>query len=401
MSHKIGKLLKKKRKPILLFLGILFGIAGLVFYAEEASQGASSGLNFCLHVLIPSTFPFLVLASLCVHSGVSLWLERLLRPVTQLLFHLPGCCGATILLGMVGGYPVGARGIAALYRQGSVTREQANRMLSFCVNAGPSFTISVIGSSLYGRPLFGVYLFASLTAASLLIGVGLGVFSRLTAKESIASPSASPETAPMPFGDALVVSASDASRGMVGACSFVLLFSSALALLQSVGFLPLLSQALSALGVSPASAEAGFPLLWEIGGGCGGSFPAGHLSDIGSIWSWIRRAVRPVSSVGIRRRYWTLPVEIFSLPSMPRSAFLWFFCYSSVDVSHGLAGSGGFCVSQHLPNAARRTVRSQRPSSASHFCWRCADRPMYRADFIQLKAKRFPSQIRIAFDRKT
>ena len=91
----------------------------------------------------------------------------------------------------------------------------------------------------------------------------------MTAKESIASPSASPETAPMPFGDALVVSASDASRGMVGACSFVLLFSSALALLQSVGFLPLLSQALSALGVSPASAEAGFPLLWEIGGGCG------------------------------------------------------------------------------------------------------------------------------------
>ncbi len=270
MSHKIWKLLKKKkRKPILLFLGILLGIAGLVFYAEEASQGASSGLNFCLHVLIPSTFPFLVLASLCVHSGVSLWLERLLRPVTQLLFHLPGCCGATILLGMVGGYPVGARGIAALYRQGSVTREQANRMLSFCVNAGPSFTISVIGSSLYGRPLFGLYLFASLTAASLLIGVGLGVFSRLTAKESIASPSASPETAPMPFGDALVVSASDASRGMVGACSFVLLFSSALALLQSVGFLPLLSQGLSALGISPASAEAGFPLLWEIGGGCG------------------------------------------------------------------------------------------------------------------------------------
>lgn len=269
MVKKIGKPREtKKTKPILLFLAVLLGAAGLVFYPGEAAQGASDGLNFCIHVLIPSTFPFLVLASFCIHSGLSLWLERLLRPATRLLFHLPGCCGATILLGMVGGYPVGARGIAALYRQGSVTREQANRMLYFCVNAGPSFTISVIGSSLYGRPLFGVYLFASLTAASLLMGVGLGVFSRLTAKGTVSSPSASSAAASMPWGDALVVSASDASRGMVGACSFVLLFSSALALLRGVGFVPLLSQGLCALGISPASAEAIFPLLWEIGGGC-------------------------------------------------------------------------------------------------------------------------------------
>ena len=225
-------------------------------------------------------------------------------------------------------------------------------MLSFCVNAGPSspFLVS-FGSSLYGRPLFGVYLFASLTAASLLIGVGLGVFSRLTAKESIASPSASPETAPMPFGDALVVSASDASRGMVGACSFVLLFSSALALLQSVGFLPLLSQALSALGVSPASAEAGFPLLWEIGGGCGAASLLGASPILVAFGVGFGGLCVQFQVLGFAAVIGPCRWKFFLLPSMPWSAFLWFFCYSSVDVSHGLAGSGGFCVSQHLTNA--------------------------------------------------
>lgn len=266
---KYADSLWKKRNPLLLLPLVALGTAGLVLYPQDAAFGASAGLDFCLYTLIPSTFCFLVLSCFCVCSGLAQGLERPLGRVTRLLFHLPGCCGPAILLSLVGGYPVGARSIAALYQQGSITQKQAQRMLYFCVNAGPAFSISVIGSCLYGVPQFGVYLFLSLSAASLLMGIALGVCSRFRDKQTDLSPPVRVENAPaQSMGNALVSSAGDASRAMVGCCSFVLLFSTALSLLNAVGLSDWISHTLVSMGISDGTAASIFPMLWEVGGGC-------------------------------------------------------------------------------------------------------------------------------------
>lgn len=257
-------LIRSKCKLIILALTAALCAIGLACFPADAAQGASSGLTFCIQVLIPSSFPFLVLSSFFVHSGLSQRLGRLLCPITRFLFRLPGSCGATILLSLAGGYPVGTRGIATLYQNRTISQKQANQMFYFCVNAGPAFTISVIGAGLYGSPRLGLYLFVSGTVASLILGVVLGQFSR---KQN--TPIEQPETPKpaVPWGDALVLSAFDAARGMVSACSFVILFATALSLFERVGFLPWLCKALSAIGFPPAFAESMFPLLWEITGG--------------------------------------------------------------------------------------------------------------------------------------
>lgn len=251
-----------KGKYLVLALCTGLGAVGLACFPGDASQGAAAGLTFCLQVLIPSSFPFLVLSSFCVHAGISVRLGRLISPVTRVLFHLPGACGATILLSLAGGYPVGTRGIATLYHNGVISQKQANQMLYFCVNAGPAFTISVIGAGLYGMPRLGVYLFLSGTLASLLVGVVLGRFSPKPAAG--ANEESKP---PVPWGDALVLSASDAARGMISACSFVILFATVLALLSRVGVVPFLCRALSAMGLPDSIAGGIFPLVWEITGG--------------------------------------------------------------------------------------------------------------------------------------
>lgn len=237
---------------------------GILLLPQSAAAGAQTGLSFCAQVLIPSLFPFMVLSSFVVKSGLSSFLSKPLKPITQHLFHLPGCTGATIVMALVGGYPAGARGIKALIEQGDITPKQGERMLTFCVGAGPAFVISVVGTGLLGSSWAGVVLFASQIFASLFIGILTGLLSR-DHQPSRTSPS---QTSSIRFADALVESTSDSTGGMLNMCAFVILFSTLLTLLQDSGFSQIVSQALLFVGVPSSAANSVVSILLEVTNGC-------------------------------------------------------------------------------------------------------------------------------------
>ena len=79
----------------LVFLG--FG-AALLAYPAQVQRGLAQSVLYCLASLVPSLFPFMVLASFGVRSGAGEVLGKLLGPVTRRLFRLPRACGATVLL---------------------------------------------------------------------------------------------------------------------------------------------------------------------------------------------------------------------------------------------------------------------------------------------------------------
>ncbi|MDD5953253.1 MAG: hypothetical protein PUC32_06365 [Oscillospiraceae bacterium] len=249
----------------LLCAAVLFFGAGFLCFPQQTAGGVSSGLSLCLYTLIPSTFPFVVLSSFCVYSGVSRLLGKLLQPITKLLFHLPGCCGSVILLGWLGGYPTGARGIVSLYQHGSITRQQGERMLWFCINGGPSFLISVVGMGIYGSASFGLLLFICQTGALLLIGIVSGIVSRWRKEPTLAQQNrGSPKK---PFAEALVQAADDGARGALNLCSFVMLFTAMLEPLYSSGILSWIAEMLQKLSVPAPAATVLFPLCWEITSG--------------------------------------------------------------------------------------------------------------------------------------
>lgn len=243
-----------------------FGVGILCFPAETAG-GVSSGMALCLYTLIPSTFPFVVLSSFCVYSGVSRILGKLLGPITKLLFYLPGCCGSVILLGWLGGYPTGARGVTSLYKNGNITQKQAERLLWFCVNAGPSFTISVIGTGLYGSVSFGILLFLCQTGALLLIGIGSGILCRIKEKNTALPAAQTEPSQPASFSNALVLAANDGARGAANLCSFVMLFNALIEPLNSCGILQWICNCLQKMGIPFPTAASLFPLTWEITSG--------------------------------------------------------------------------------------------------------------------------------------
>lgn len=250
--------MKKRLLRFFLPLGVLCVAALLLFYPAQAAAGAKKGISTCIDILIPSLFPFMALSVFVVKSGLAASIGRLTAKPCQLLFGLPGCTAAAIVMSMVGGYPVGARAIAALCQEGEITPEQAARMLCFCVNAGPAFVLSVVGASLLRSTEAGIILLVSQLLASLLLGVlcSIGVKRDFSAKKSSGSR--------MGTAEALICSASDAARSMLSMCCFVVLFAVLLALLRIFVTDPCASGFLSALlevtGGCSDAASLQFPL---------------------------------------------------------------------------------------------------------------------------------------------
>ena len=168
----LSRLLSRQRyRDILLGLGLLLAAGALVLWPSQAMEAARTGLALCGNVIIPSLFPFFVLSSLVVELGMSRYLGRLLQPVMAPLFRVNGSCAAALALGVVGGYPVGARTAISLYQNGQCSRTEAERLLAFCNNCGPAFILGVVGTGIFGSGRAGLLLYLGHIAASLLVGL--------------------------------------------------------------------------------------------------------------------------------------------------------------------------------------------------------------------------------------
>lgn len=213
---------------------VLLCIAFLCF-AEQTSNGVRKGLDCAANILIPSLFPFMALSVLMIRCGFSQVCGKLLSPLTKLLFGLNCSAAPVIFLMLIGGFPVGAKGIRTLYDQNLITESEAQRMAVFCISAGPAFLITAVGVRMLNNPQTGVILFISQTLSVIL----LGIFSRFIPMEKT-------DEKPLvkskfeSFSDSIVHSAYDASMSMLQMTALVVLFFVWLEIFDMIGLSSLL-----------------------------------------------------------------------------------------------------------------------------------------------------------------
>lgn len=198
----------------------------LINYSKIISVGILDGINTCVRILVPSLLPFMILSSFIVLSPVSNVISTLISPITRYVFGLPKAAGATILMSMIGGYPIGAKSISELLEQKSISTKTAEYMLCFCVNAGPSFLINAVGISLFTNAKIGYILFLSQVSSSILIGFILSFFLR---KQTFAIKE---KTQKMSYSNAFVKAVTQSSIGMIHISAFVVVFSAILAVMN-------------------------------------------------------------------------------------------------------------------------------------------------------------------------
>lgn len=235
--------------------------------AGEVRSAASAALALCGQSVIPALFPFMAASTMLVSLGFGEWIAPRLAGLMN-LYRLPGPAGSALLLGLAGGYPIGARTAAELYKKGLLTLDEAERLLGFCSNSNPVFLISVLGGGVFGSPRAGVYLWLIHVLSALLTGF----FFRGGGKSSRRRPPAKAAPCPLPsLPAAFVEGVKGACGSIVYVCGFVMFFYVLASPLASfggplgaglVGFLELFSLtpllAADRLGFVLASACAGW-----------------------------------------------------------------------------------------------------------------------------------------------
>lgn len=203
--------------------------AAFALFPELVLSGAGNGLSLCLDVVIPSLLPFMLVSSCLIKSGFSrplgALLSKIITPITGI--STPGC--VCFVTGLVGGYGAGARAISESYREKLVSKEEAERLLAFCNNAGPLFVIGTVGVGFYSSKTIGIMLFFVQIITSVICAriFGKNFGGKSTVREEwIEYRKHKPRT-----GELVSVSAIESGSAIITACVFVISFCALLEVL--------------------------------------------------------------------------------------------------------------------------------------------------------------------------
>lgn len=152
-----------KCKNILRFVWIGLYFVLLLCKPRLASEVTLERLVFFAKTVFPSLFVSMCLSSMLVAS-----------PIARVLYRVPFGVECTVfVLGVLCGFPVGARCAVMLYQNRQISKKRAE-FLCGCTNlASLPFLIGVVGSALFDDMMLGVRLAALQTGCALVTGIVL------------------------------------------------------------------------------------------------------------------------------------------------------------------------------------------------------------------------------------
>ncbi len=210
--------MKLNSKIFVLFFSIML-ICLIIVFPETSKSGIYRGLILSANVVIPSLFPFLVCVLMIAKNSITInnyYINTLLYKTLGYDFEM----FYVFILSLLGGYPVGAKLINELVINKKINEKAANVMITYCVNAGPSFIVVIVGGSFKSKQL-GIVLLVSHILSSFILA--LLCSKELKNNSKIKSNSKSSNKS---FSICFVESTKDAVESIINICGFIVMFSS-------------------------------------------------------------------------------------------------------------------------------------------------------------------------------
>ena len=228
--NKKQKEFSSKSKNLFCVLATALCVYCAIHFAKECNTGIIRGLTFCITVLIPSLFVFLVLASYISNSTVALMLAKPFSFVTQRILRLPKISSVALILSLIGGYPVGARSVYSLYKSGSISKTQAQKLSLIAISSGPGFVINYVGVGLLGNKKAGVILLVSQIVSFIFVAIIVGRF----VKADTQTTKNSSFFIERKNGGSLVEAVESGCNATINMCAMVIIFSAIIAITDTV-----------------------------------------------------------------------------------------------------------------------------------------------------------------------
>ena len=159
----------KIKQLILPLILVLFTVC-LVIFSKTNLSAAKSGLVLWANSIVPVLFPFFVSTELLSHTNLTYYLGKILNRLMKPIFNVRGEGCFAFIMGIISGYPIGAK-IAANFRENNIcSKEECERLLSFTNNSGPLFIIGTVGITMFGNSTIGFLLLMTHLLASITVG---------------------------------------------------------------------------------------------------------------------------------------------------------------------------------------------------------------------------------------
>lgn len=165
------------KKNLLTIIFTLF-LVFLLLFSQTNLFAAKNGLTLWAKNVVPSLFPFFIATELLNYTNLPYYLGKLTNKFMRPLFNVPGEASYAFIMGIISGYPVGAKIVNKFVEEGTCTKQEAERMLAFTNNSGPLFIIGTVGISLFGDTTIGIILFITHILACLTVGLIFGLISK-------------------------------------------------------------------------------------------------------------------------------------------------------------------------------------------------------------------------------
>lgn len=241
----------------------LCAFAALALCSGQVIESCRYAVELCLTLILPSLFPFFVLSVLLNRLGLPGYLGRLLTPLASRIYGITGAGASALLMGLTGGYPLGAAYIADMERCGAITAREGERLLGFCNNSGPAFIIGAVGAGAFGSGKAGFLLYLCHVLSALLTGLFL--------RQKDYCPEIPPlQLDSVYISQALPEAVKQAMGALLNVCGFVMCFTVVVGMLDAGGAFSLLCGHLAAaFGLELQFVHAALTGVLELGSAAG------------------------------------------------------------------------------------------------------------------------------------
>lgn len=159
--------LKNAILPGIFCLFIIF----MILFSKTNLASAKAGLSLWANSVVPSLLPFFIATELLSHTFIIPLLGKSLNKIMRPLFNVPGEGAFALIMGIISGYPTGAK-IVTKFREDEIcTKEEGERLLAFTNNSGPLFIVGTIGISLFADTRTGILLLITHILACISVGI--------------------------------------------------------------------------------------------------------------------------------------------------------------------------------------------------------------------------------------
>lgn len=157
------------KKVIIPFIFCVFTIC-LIIFSKTNLTATKSGLELWATSVLPSLLPFFIAVELLKYTDIIKILGKLFNPIMRPIFNVPGVASFALIMGIISGYPTGAKIVSDFKKEGICSDIECERLIAFTNNSGPLFIISTVGISFLGDTRTGILLFITHILACLSVG---------------------------------------------------------------------------------------------------------------------------------------------------------------------------------------------------------------------------------------